>query len=98
MPRVARVAHRATGVKLFLEVDDLEAGAERVAVDGAQPYEDTVASSPPAERIERDPDDVLLLYTGGTTGMPKGAMTKNAAAVVAGSTSTSCGRPSSARA
>src|SRR5688572_9542742 len=32
--RVARVAPRATGVKLFLEVDDLDAGADRTAVPG----------------------------------------------------------------
>jgi fatty-acyl-CoA synthase len=79
--RVARVAGRATGVKLFLEVDDLAPGDERSVVPGAQSYEDAVAAAAPADRIERDPNDVLLLYTGGTTGMPKGVMTRNGAAV-----------------
>ncbi|HUP84706.1 MAG TPA: AMP-binding protein [Acidimicrobiales bacterium] len=79
--RVARVAERATGVKLLLEVDDLDSGDERIAVAGAQSYEDAVRSAAPAARIERDPKDVLLLYTGGTTGMPKGVMTKNGSAV-----------------
>ena len=42
----------------------------------AVPYEELVASG--ADRISsawgRSPDDLLLLYTGGTTGMPKGVM------------------------
>ena len=44
--------------------------------DWAVPYEATVASG--ADRTVapwgRSPDDLLLLYTGGTTGMPKGVM------------------------
>jgi fatty-acyl-CoA synthase len=79
--RVARVAPRATGVKVLLEVDDLDAGAARIAVPGARPYEEALAAATPAPRITRDPNDVLLLYTGGTTGMPKGVMTRNGAAV-----------------
>ena len=44
----------------------------------ADDYE-TVVASPPAQRPfkapwGRSPDDLLLLYTGGTTGMPKGVM------------------------
>ena len=77
--RVARVAERAGRVQLLLEVDDLGAGA--VTVPGAQAYEVALAEASPAPRIERDPSDILLLYTGGTTGMPKGVMTKNGNAV-----------------
>jgi acyl-CoA synthetase (AMP-forming)/AMP-acid ligase II len=44
--------------------------------DWATPYEDVVAGG--ADRVEapwgRSGDDLLLLYTGGTTGMPKGVM------------------------
>ncbi len=43
-------------------------------LDGALRYEDVVAGSEPMERIERSGDDYLFLYTGGTTGMPKGVM------------------------
>jgi fatty-acyl-CoA synthase len=44
-------------------------------------YEEALAEATPAERIERDADDILLLYTGGTTGMPKGVMSKNRNAI-----------------
>jgi fatty-acyl-CoA synthase len=43
-------------------------------VSGAQPYEDVLTGHKPALRIERSPDDIYMLYTGGTTGMPKGVM------------------------
>ena len=67
--RVARVMERATGVKLWIEVDD---GGE--SVPGAVAYEDLIAAHDPAPRIQRREDDVYMLYTGGTTGMPKGVM------------------------
>jgi len=44
----------------------------------AEDYEGVVATPPPARPFVspwgRSPDDLLLLYTGGTTGMPKGVM------------------------
>jgi fatty-acyl-CoA synthase len=43
-------------------------------LDGALAYEELVAGSTPMERIERTGDEYLFLYTGGTTGMPKGVM------------------------
>lgn len=73
--RVARVKDRAKGVRLWIEVDNTEsgeAGGELVA--GAVAYEKVVASYSPAPRITRDPSDIYMLYTGGTTGMPKGVM------------------------
>ncbi|MEE2677906.1 MAG: AMP-binding protein [Myxococcota bacterium] len=67
--RVGRVMERAPGVKLWIQVDD---GGE--AIPGAVDYEDLVASHEPAPRIQRSADDIYMLYTGGTTGMPKGVM------------------------
>ncbi len=69
--RVARVVDRLPNLKLIVEIDDGE-GAGRVS--GAQPYEDVLTGHQPAQRIERSPDDIYMLYTGGTTGMPKGVM------------------------
>ena len=41
---------------------------------GASAYEDLIAAHEPMPRIERAEDDIYMLYTGGTTGMPKGVM------------------------
>jgi acyl-CoA synthetase (AMP-forming)/AMP-acid ligase II len=65
------IRDRLPGVKRWYVVAD-EAGA---GPDWATPYEDVVTSGatltdPPV----RSGDDLLFLYTGGTTGMPKGVM------------------------
>ena len=67
--RVERVRSRCHGVKLWIEVDD---GGE--PVDGALAYEEVMQSTSPSPRITRSEDDIYMLYTGGTTGMPKGVM------------------------
>jgi acyl-CoA synthetase (AMP-forming)/AMP-acid ligase II len=67
--RVASVLDRAPNLKLVIEVDD---GGPHV--EGARLWDDVLASHEPADRIEGQPDDVYMLYTGGTTGMPKGVM------------------------
>lgn len=60
--------------------DDLPSVALWVHVgDGRCPewasaYEDLIGESLPAPRIERDSEDLWILYTGGTTGHPKGVM------------------------
>lgn len=69
--RVAEVVGRLPKLVLLVEVDD---GPPTADVPGKVPYEDLVAAHAPAPRIERSPDDVYMLYTGGTTGMPKGVM------------------------
>ena len=42
--------------------------------DWALDYEQLLADSDPAPPIDRSPDDLWILYTGGTTGKPKGVM------------------------
>ncbi len=68
--RVERVRERLPKLKLLIEVDDGAAGQVPVA----RRYEEVIASNPPMQRIERSEDDIYMLYTGGTTGMPKGVM------------------------
>jgi fatty-acyl-CoA synthase len=68
--RVARVVDRLPKLKLLIEVDDGMPGQ----VPGAVRYEDVVAGHDPMPRINRSEDDIYMLYTGGTTGMPKGVM------------------------
>ena len=66
---VAKVRDRAPRVKLWIQVDD---GSPRQ--DFAVEYEALLAAHEPMPRIERSGDDLYFLYTGGTTGMPKGVM------------------------
>ncbi|HEV7523358.1 MAG TPA: acyl-CoA synthetase [Acidimicrobiia bacterium] len=69
---VAKVRDRAPNVKLWIQVDD---GSPQQAF--AAEYEELLARHTPMERIERSGDDLYFLYTGGTTGMPKGVMWRN---------------------
>jgi len=64
--QVDAVREPSLRVRAAVQVDD---GAP--LVDGAVRYEDLIAEHEPMERIERTGDDLLFLYTGGTTGMPK---------------------------
>ena len=57
-------------VKLAVEVDD----GDGEGWDRGRPYEALLAASAPAPRIMRQADDYHLMYTGGTTGMPKGVV------------------------
>ncbi len=68
--RVARVVDRLPKLKLLVEVDDGGPGQ----VPGALAYESVLAGHDPMPRISRAEDDIYMLYTGGTTGMPKGVM------------------------
>jgi len=67
--QVAKVRDRLPRLKAAIQVDD---GSPHL--DGALRYEDLLATHDPMPRAERSGEDYLFLYTGGTTGMPKGVM------------------------
>ncbi len=73
-PRIEEIRARLPGVKLFVEVAD---GSEEARPAGAVAYEQLLEEHAPRPRSPRPADDVYMLYTGGTTGMPKGVMYEN---------------------
>ena len=71
-PTIERILDRVPKVQTWLWVDDGSDGCPHWAT----PYEDAATSHP--TRVEapwgRSGDHLYMLYTGGTTGMPKGVM------------------------
>jgi fatty-acyl-CoA synthase len=67
--RVANVRERLPKLKLLVEVND---GGEHV--DGAVTFDELMSAHEAQLRRDRPGDDIYMLYTGGTTGMPKGVM------------------------
>jgi fatty-acyl-CoA synthase len=75
--RVQAVRDRLPKLRTLIQVETVD--ADRVPLlAGAVAYEDLLAAHPPAERIAGSPDDLVFLYTGGTTGLPKGVMWRHA--------------------
>jgi acyl-CoA synthetase (AMP-forming)/AMP-acid ligase II len=71
-PRVAEILPDLPLLKVLIQIAD-DSGNELLA--GAVDYEEALASAaaePPP--VEPSPDDLYVLYTGGTTGMPKGVL------------------------
>jgi 3-oxocholest-4-en-26-oate---CoA ligase len=79
--RVAAVRDRVPMVRAWIEVDDGGTSIDSYA------YESILQQATPAPRIPRSEDDITMLYTGGTTGLPKGvvgSIGKSAAGGIAG--------------
>ena len=70
--RIKEIASSLPNIKAWIEVSD---GTESHFPDALK-YEELLESSSPMDRIYRDPETIYMLYTGGTTGMPKGVMYK----------------------
>ncbi len=71
-PRVAEVLPELPGLQVLIQIAD---GSGNDLLDGAVDYETIVGTpSQGAVPVEPSPDDLYVLYTGGTTGMPKGVL------------------------
>jgi fatty-acyl-CoA synthase len=74
-PVLAEVLGELPRLRVILQVPD-ESG--NPLLPGAQWYEDALAAaSPDKPAVHWSPDDLYILYTGGTTGMPKGVLWRN---------------------
>ncbi|HIG43824.1 MAG: AMP-binding protein [bacterium] len=74
--RIASIRQKLVGVRCLIQVED-DSGAP--LLEGAISFEEALSTADPMARINRKADDIYMLYTGGTTGMPKGVMYSNGA-------------------
>ena len=69
--RVVRVAERMDRLKLLIQVDDL---GDADVPPGVVHYDELVTKHRAAPRTSRSRNDIVMWYSGGTTGLPKGIL------------------------
>jgi acyl-CoA synthetase (AMP-forming)/AMP-acid ligase II len=80
-PHVAAIRDRLPNLQVLLQVADDSGNA---LLPGALDYEEALAeASTELPDLAHSPDDLYILYTGGTTGMPKGVLWRSADIFVA---------------
>ncbi len=71
-PTLADVLPRVPSLKVLIQIADDSGNA---LLDGATDYEQVIADTEPdLSGAQPSPDDLYIVYTGGTTGMPKGVL------------------------
>ncbi len=77
---VAAIRGRVPTLELLVQVNDEPRGL----LDGAVEFEAALAGASPARpELDWNPDDLYIVYTGGTTGMPKGVLWRQSDILVA---------------
>ena len=71
--RIKAIKDQLPKIKVYIQIDD---GTEPL-MEGAIDYENSISSSKEQKRFDRTEENIYMLYTGGTTGMPKGVMYKH---------------------
>jgi fatty-acyl-CoA synthase len=80
-PRLQKIRDRLPNLQVLLQVADESGNA---LLPGAEDYEAALAAASPGRPdVAWSPDDLYILYTGGTTGMPKGVLWRSADIYVA---------------
>jgi acyl-CoA synthetase (AMP-forming)/AMP-acid ligase II len=75
-PAVASIRESLPGLRVLVQVPDSSGAA---LLPGADWYEDALAAAAPhAPPVTPSPDDLYILYTGGTMGRPKGVLWRQA--------------------
>ena len=77
-PTLAAIRDRLEDLEIIIQVPD---ASGHPLLPGAVWYEDALAAASPTPPVT-SPDDLYILYTGGTTAMPKGVLWRNADAMV----------------
>ena len=70
-PTLEAIRPKLSGIRVWLQVADESGNA---LLPGALDYEAALAAATPEPPVGLSPDDLYILYTGGTTGMPKGVL------------------------
>lgn len=69
-PKLAAIRSKLPKLKTFIRIED----GSGESLDGADDFEALIASHDRLPKLDYSEDDIYMIYTGGTTGMPKGVM------------------------